>query len=255
MSRLRENRRYLDLINNDFGYDIARGRKYNYSVVHVRGEATLDIVDAPQEIYGVVGAYPFQTTAQALEIVSTDADDKPADTGARTVLVTGLSGNWGILSEIVSLNGAAAVDLAGSYLRVNEVRVLTAGSTGENEGVLTLQLNGAGAKVATVAAGANRSGMAIYSVPDGYQGLITRWYASSGPLATQTGIMELSVKEYGYLWEAREHAAVSPAKDIQLFLREPIYLPPKSDVRVRATTIAVDATVFQAGFDIVLIKL
>ena len=40
------------------------------------------------------GTYQTPTSAQALEILSSDANDAAAGTGARTVIVEGLDANW-----------------------------------------------------------------------------------------------------------------------------------------------------------------
>lgn len=113
--------------------------------------------------------YPWAslTSAVALELLSGSANDAAAGSGARTVRVTGLTGDYAEQSETVTLNGTSAVALTLSYLRVNAIDVLTCGSGGANAGALTLRLSGGGATVGYVVAGEMLSTHGVYTVPAG----------------------------------------------------------------------------------------
>jgi len=79
---------------------------------------------------GSSGVYAFPTVAAVMKISSSSTDDDAAGTGARTVLVDGLNANYERVTEIVSLDGQTQVDTTNSYIRVNKMIVLTAGSGG-----------------------------------------------------------------------------------------------------------------------------
>ena len=134
------------------------------------------------------GAYPFQTTAQALEIISSSANDTAAGTGARTVMVQGLDANFNPIQETVTLNGTSAVALVNSYLRVNNVQVATAGSGNTNAGTLTLRLAGAGASQAVMTAGIGYAKQAIYTVPAGFTLIVTDLFFAVGGVATTVNV-------------------------------------------------------------------
>ncbi|RQQ54292.1 hypothetical protein [Burkholderia stagnalis] len=134
------------------------------------------------------GAYPFQSSAQALEIVSSSANDAAAGTGARTVVVQGLDANFNQIQETVTLNGTSAVALANSYLRVNGVQVASAGSGNVNAGTVTLRLTGAGASQAVMSAGVGYAKQAIYTVPAGFTLLVTDLFFAVGGVATTVNV-------------------------------------------------------------------
>lgn len=134
------------------------------------------------------GAYPFQSSAQALEIVSSSANDAAAGTGARTVAVQGLDANFNQIQETVTLNGTSAVALANSYLRVNNVQVASAGSGNVNAGTVTLRLAGAGASQAVMSAGVGYAKQAIYTVPTGFTLLVTDLFFAVGGVATTVNV-------------------------------------------------------------------
>jgi hypothetical protein len=96
-------------------------------------------VDAGTEtIWSGGGVWVPPTAARIHAIVSTDADDdgSPAGAGARTVLVTGVKSGVRV-SETVTLNGTGSVNTASAYEHITELRVLTVGASGFNEGLIT----------------------------------------------------------------------------------------------------------------------
>lgn len=119
------------------------------------------------------GGYPFQTTATKLEILSASASDTAAGTGARTVTVQGLDGNFNQISETMTLNGVTPVQSVNSYLRVNDMRVVTSGSGHKNAGDITLRVTGAGATQSLAKAGYNYAKQCVFTVPSGFTLLVT----------------------------------------------------------------------------------
>ena len=79
----------------------------------------IDTSTVPEEIWNGGGLRYYPSTAAALNVVSTNANDTAAGTGARTVRVTGLDANWNEISEIVTLNGLTPVQTVNSYLRAD----------------------------------------------------------------------------------------------------------------------------------------
>jgi hypothetical protein len=127
----------------------------------------VDIATVPEDIWEGGGAYPFQTSAQSLEILSSAAADTAAGTGAQSVRVSGLDASWTEQSEVVVLNGVTPVPLALQFFRVNACECVTAGSGLSNAGTITLRVAGAGASQAVIEIGDGRAHQAIYTVPAG----------------------------------------------------------------------------------------
>jgi hypothetical protein len=128
---------------------------------------------ANTDIWEGGGLYPFQATAVVLEAVSDSALDTVAGTGARTIRISGLDANFNMISEIVTLAGVTPVQSTLVYLRVNGVVVVTAGSTGVNQGSVTVRVTGAGATQAIIRPLYGLAKSAVYTIPAGYTLLLT----------------------------------------------------------------------------------
>lgn len=101
------------------------------------------------------GIYQTPTAATSLEILSSDANDTSAGTGAQQVTVIGLDANWVEQTEVVSMNGVSAVALSNQFTRVYRMFVSRTGtyataSAGSHAGTITLRVASAGATWATI---------------------------------------------------------------------------------------------------------
>lgn len=124
------------------------------------------------------GNYRTPTTAQALEFVSTSANDTAAGSGARSIFIQGLDSNFDLISETIATNGLTPVALVNSYTRVFRFFVATSGTyasqtASSHAGNLILQASGAGdewARIDLVATvfGVGQSQIGCYTVPRGY---------------------------------------------------------------------------------------
>lgn len=128
---------------------------------------------ANTDVWEGTGLYPLQFSAVAMEILSSSANDTAAGTGARTMMLIGLDGNWNVQSETLTLNGVTPVATVKNYMRINNLNVISAGSGGVNAGDITLRLAGAGVSQAVAKAGYAFAKQAIYTVPVGNTLLIT----------------------------------------------------------------------------------
>ena len=140
--------------------------------------------------------------AGVVAVVSDDANDDAADTGALTVEIRGLDANYEIIREIVTMNGLTPVNSTKSFLRVNEAYVLTAGSSEINEGNITLSIGGATQMYIESAEGRNHS--THFTVPADHTLLVTFFKIGVGRMAGTSDLHVLSqVKEFGtdYAWQ------------------------------------------------------
>lgn len=115
--------------------------------------------------------YTEQTTNGQRSFASSNVNDTAAGTGARTVKITYLDQTGaGPFTEIITLNGTTGVNtVATDICYVEQLEVLTAGSTGSNIGIITLftAINKGGSAIGTVAATNNQTFWAHHYVSTG----------------------------------------------------------------------------------------
>lgn len=112
--------------------------------------------------------YTEQTSNAQRSIVSANANDTAAGTGARTVLLTYLNAAGTLATETLTLNGTTPVNTVSTTIcYIENIKVLTAGSGGANAGIITLKAAtaGGGATIWTIATGDNQTFGAHHYVP------------------------------------------------------------------------------------------
>lgn len=200
-------------------------------------------------------ALPAYATGEALEVISAGAsaandDGSPVGTGARTVTVVYIDPTLGaVTTETVTMNGTTAVALTDTTVsRVLDMFVATAGSSGTNEGAITIRVAGAGANRMTIPAGHGRAAPGRFTIPTGYYGIYRGFalHSSTGTsFAKMTALVEADFNPYTNafnegVYQAIDWAAAGPATgrmgyelgDRQGGTR--LYLKEKTTVRVRA---------------------
>jgi len=199
----------------------------------------------------ISAAYPYQAAAVSIEAVSSSIEDdtvkadEAAGSGAWTIFVQGLDANWNEVSEIITLNGAAAVAGTKSYIRVFRAYVLTAGSSGAQVGNITIRIASAGATLAYIASDAGQTLMATWSVPLGKTFSLERVWASTGEAKVSTA--DLRVRLFGGVFRTKVRFTVFQSLE-QVNYDRPLIIPAKSDIEVIATGNATEFDVY-AGFD------
>lgn len=163
----------------DFQLRIGLGLIKGFRRVVARGNnPSVDTGTVPEDIWATGGLYPWLSAASAMEILSASANDTAAGTGARTVQIDGLDGNYKEVTQIVTLNGVTPVAIPTSLLRINSAQVVTAGSGRVNAGDITIRLASAGATHASITAGYGVSRRGFYSVPAGNSLCIVHFLSS-----------------------------------------------------------------------------
>jgi len=153
-----------------------RGAK---AVVVAGHAAAIQTTETPCLLWDARVAYPFQTSAQSLEILSASANDAAAGTGARTVLIETLDANYAESSQIVTLNGVTPVALTGTHIVVQSMTVISSGSGFTNAGILTLRVAGGGATQGYVGAGLSVQRALLYTVPAGKSLILDNFYINA----------------------------------------------------------------------------
>lgn len=145
-----------------------------------------------ETLWGNSNLYTFLTTNMTTPTVSSgSANDTAAGTGARTVYIEGVDSTYTTQSETVTMNGQTGVNLVNSYMTINRIRVLTAGSSDTNAGiiyvgtgVLTSGAPAAGATHGYMAVGVGVAQSFVYAVPSGYTLIINALTCSQSTSAT-----------------------------------------------------------------------
>lgn len=127
-------------------------------------------------------------TEQKVEIASssTNDDGSPVGTGARTVTIYGIS-NGALAQETLTLDGTTYVQSTNTYTGINRVKVITAGTSGYNEGNLTVRgVTDTSAIPAYVAAQAGVTEQMIFHIPDDKDAYIHKVVLTGGKLGAKT---------------------------------------------------------------------
>lgn len=173
------------------------GLKKDLVLLGYNGDADL----AGFEVIAPNAAFQQPAAATALKVSSGDADDADADTGARTVQIVGLDAAGAVITETVTMNGTTQVTtVLTTFAKVLSAKVLTAGSSGTNEGIIYVYTGTATAGVpddltlvyAHIAAGRGETQQAGFVVPAGMQLDLTAIDIVISPV-TVVGQVELQV--------------------------------------------------------------
>ena len=244
-----------------FELQVSRGQIAYHKFVHKFGY-NADISTSPETVWAQGGLYVYPTSASTMYISSSSTADTAAGTGARTVTVSGLDANFDEISATVSLNGQTGVQLDGSlnWYRVNRVVVNTAGSGGQNAGVLyvgTEATPSAGVptnKYATVAIGDNQTLMCIWTVPRGYTAYLHQKDVSASSSAGKFSIFSLTSRPEGGVFNIKDRVLLAN-NSTAISYWNPIVFTEKTDIEVRAAADSTGGTITaSATLDITYIK-
>ena len=117
-----------------------------------------------QDVWGGGGVMVLPTGAETYELVSANANDTAAGTGARSVLVETLDASGIIQSQIVATNGGTAT-VTGTHTFPRSIIVIDSGSNQTNVGDITLQVAGGGNVRSVIIADEGLSKDSHYKVP------------------------------------------------------------------------------------------
>jgi hypothetical protein len=231
---------------------VAQGLVPGYSSFSVFGYNP-DLDQTEESVWPDGGVVPHPTSASQLTIVSTDANDDgaPAGTGARTVFIEGLDGNYAVISETVTMNGTTGVTTTNSYMYVNQFYVVTVGSGEANAGTITAKVGATLYDI--IAAGYNNRTTAHYCVPAGYTAYMTEGIFTAGQNSGTTGVTGY-LKQHGPDGILRVGAVVAINNgSVQYDFGSPYAIPEKTCIGASAIGSA-NNNLVSAFFNIMLVK-
>lgn len=240
-----------------FNLQVARGQIMGHASFQVFGYNP-DVDTSEESVWPDGGTVQHPTTASVLTVSSSSANDTAAGTGARTVFIAGLDGDYNMVSETVTLNGQTAVNTTNSYMYVNQLYVVTTGSGEANAGNINVGTGTVTSGVPAVlydiiATGYNQRTTAHYCVPAGYTAYMTTGVITTGQTSGSTSVTAF-LKQHGPDGILRV-GAISTLNNgsVQYDFDFPYVIPEKNCVGATAIGSAANNSV-SAYFNIVLIK-
>jgi hypothetical protein len=178
---------YLDelIVPQHFPLEVARGNIPGVSPVHKFGEAPSGVQTTVTDIWDRADATPTQqlwtppTQARTHTIASDNVNDTDGGTGARTVMVHGLT-SWVAkeTTETVTMNTASPPVTDNAYVIIHRMRVQTSGETSVNIGTITATATGDATVTAVIRPSEGTSHMAIYGWPSNQKLYLIDWGGS-----------------------------------------------------------------------------
>lgn len=230
------------ILTKEYFLEIQRGNVLGQSATTVLGVD--NSIGTTKQIVGLVDdgpLYAYQTSAQSLEILSSDVDDTASGSGVRTILIEGLDNDYNKQSETITLNGTSTVALIKTYIRVNRMVSQTWGSTESNEGRITLRLSGDGDVQSFIEANTNISRISVYTVPKGVTGFLWETNVSTGKGKDIAAVF--SARKFGggfiEIVEVPIYQSSNPASSVI-----PTTIIEKSDIQILVTSSNPNTTVF-----------
>lgn len=242
-----------------FELQVARGQ-VAYHTPQFKFGFNPDVDDSLETVWAEGGLYSYLSAATVLKISSSSANDTSAGTGARTVQLYGLDADYNEINETVTLNGQTAVNTTNEFLRINRIVVRSAGSGGQNAGVVyagtgTVTSGVPANKYATVAAGDNQSLMALWTVPAGHTAyLLQKDLTVATSQNNKYATVHLVARPLGEVFQTKDKHVMDNNTLHQKY-DIPLKFVEKTDLEVRCIGDSAGADIaISAGLDIVYIK-
>lgn len=255
----------------EFFMEIQKGNVYGYSSVNKFGQAIDVDASDPTDLWDGAdgGLTPTSTKvwvpptqARVHALVSSDAADTAAGTGARLVEVQGLDANWEFQTEEVILNGTTPVNTTNSYLRIFRMKVTSVGSGGANAGIIKATAATDATVTAAIQTGVNQTLMAIYTIPADHTGYLYSYYCSvdrSAPSNVSFDVQLLvkpdaSQSDAPFQVKHRNGLYINGASYVNQVFQSPLKITEMSDVKLQAIDCTDANTQVSGGFHIVLVN-
>lgn len=227
----------------DFYLEVARGNIPGYSTVLIRGHNPTQTSASGFVDIAEFGDLTYLTTAETMDITSDSTSDTSDGVGLRTLRIDGVDNTGAAVQEIIIMNGTDDVVTANSYLRVNTLVGLTAGSSGWNVGIVTATASTAATIQAEMGPTESLSQASHYTVPLGKTFLLKQVEFNAAK-ASGGGSPEIEFKGYiriggaGAAWIQAFDKKMDTGVDdeIDIILPFPTALVARTDIRLRADT-------------------
>lgn len=216
----------------DFYDFIETNRLLNISTDSVHGVGTVSTV--AKDVWGEATNVTLLSSAETINIVSTNANDTFGGTGLNVLVIFGLDAEGYEQSEIVLMNGTTNVQTSLSFFRVNDIIGISAGSLAKNQGIIRATSSTTATVTAHMGIGDNRSRQAHYTVPNGKY-FFLRWALVGATAAGKSIKATLQYEPFGSVRLPIVETFIS-ATCVELTNNVAGIFPPLSTIYVQANT-------------------
>ncbi|KKN10538.1 hypothetical protein LCGC14_1035580 [marine sediment metagenome] len=168
-----------EVLGPNFDINVALGKIDGISGT-TRSGFNGDVGATTEDVWPPSILHVYLTSSETMDITSDNAADTGVGTGAQTLLISGVDDSFISISETVTMNGVAGVTTVNSYLRINDMFVVTAGSGEANAGIITATATVAGTIQSQMIANANSDSVFQFTIPAGLDGFLTNFQISVG---------------------------------------------------------------------------
>lgn len=243
----------------EYGLNIQRGLVPGIGVVHTFGRVpNIDVTDNFVAVTDNGGLYTGfdAVTDEAVSIVSDNANDTVAGTGGRVLLLSGLGAGFVEQSEIINMNGLTPVISTLTYIRLNPVLVIQAGSENANLGKIIINQSTTTSVVfSEIEIGNNRTLNSGYTVPAGKEGYIRSGFATTGKKQSSVSEVRAMARQPGSTFQIAEWFSLHSQGTGYVqrpFVIPLIGVPAGTDILIQANTDTNGVDV-SAGLEIMLV--
>lgn len=213
-----------------------------------------DVDGTTEDVWTAGGTNSLLTSAETLNIASSsDADNGGTATGGLAVQIQGLDGNFLEVTENVTLDGQNDVETVNSFIRVNRMFLISAGSGQTNAGDITATASSAGTVQASINAGIGQSEKTQFTVAANKVLLVNSLHCSVSGGTNITGVrVWKEIKVFGTnAWRLIREVILRPSGSGVVIANATSggnYLPAKCDIRVRAVALSGTDARVTAGY-------
>lgn len=229
----------------DFHLQLARGHISNHSAVHKFGWNT-SVGTSEETVWDGSNVYSYSVTGTATAHSTTNASDS-----ASTVTISGLDENFLLVTDTLTVDGAAS---ANQYSRIFRSYMTTANTGTTNVNAVDIKTHSN--TIARISAGQGQTLMALYTIPANKTGYLKQVQFTSNKSGNPAVFRILSRIANG------NPANEGPFRTIGQFGQMdgpteyiyncPIRLPSNTDLEIRATATS-SAPACGATFDLILV--
>ena len=214
--------------DTEFDINVAAGIVTTMANVHKFGAVLTSSADY-DTVWTERGQYAFPTSASVVNIISASATDSDTDnTGAETVVIQGLDGDYNEVEETLSTNGTSSVTGTQSFLRVHRAFVAT-GVTNVGD----IDIRHGTTVVCQIAAGMGQSQVAYYTIPAGKSGYLRSFAATMNK--NQENTVRLFQRPFGGVFRVASELNLYNS-NMHTTFSIPLYFTEKTDLEVRTYT-------------------
>lgn len=233
------------LLTSQTPWSVATGLRSRYTADNKFGQNSA-VGTSFEDVWTNSGAKTYLSSAETLAVEGGATDDAGM-AGALTVTLIGLDGDYNPVEETVTMNGTTPVDTTATFLRLNRMFVVTAGSGGGNAGVIIAKDAGANV-IGQIEIAVNQTLQTHFTVPAGKTMIIGKMFGDVGKNDDAT--FRLRVRAPGEVFQTKFNFGIFQA-DAQHDFENTLLVAEKSDVVVQAKS-AAGGVVASAGWNFVL---